>query len=461
MSPTTKMLPSLPALDSVRSSRKGLMTRHWDWDVSWEFIQHPVVIAAVHAVLQVPLELRRNGSPAQHARDVVKQEPSLVADQGGIFAFKKEHQSVCGAGAAQRLQDLHAQPALDEFFQRRRPEVLEFFPRFFHGDVPGRTSVRAEAHAAQPGVLGETVQEAQEQFFAFGSVFPFRSGLLLCLESHGMQDGVKLFQGNGGGQFFRREAQRDGVSPCSGVRFVQEKFVVGVETPHHGILRIRGFRIGVRSGEEGVFKIPPPLPVHGAFPVQGKQGFAARQLLRRGVNHAEAADAQLKGAGGGNLGKKAVNGAEVEARQVLHQDVQQMPETLLVQVFRLPCLRCSGPDAGFPGVPLMTVQSCSFRRCAPSSSVAPRAQVRQDAVLEFPCRLPGEGDGDEPFGVAAVVQSQQPQEAQGKLVGFFPFRRMRRSACWSGRTSQKGRWGGEVEAQQVLQAFTPGRPSGP
>lgn len=33
--------------------------------------------------------------------------------------------------------------------------------------------------------------------------FPSGRGRLLCLESHGMQDGVKLFQGNGGGQFFR------------------------------------------------------------------------------------------------------------------------------------------------------------------------------------------------------------------------------------------------------------------
>ncbi len=184
-----------------------------------EFIQHPMVIAAVHAVLQVSLELRRDGSPAQHARDVVKQEPSLLRTREEYLPSKGASvRAWRGCGAA--LQDLHAQPALDEFFQRRDQKSLNFFPRLFHGDVPGRTSVRAEAHAAQPGVLGETVQEAQEQFFAFGAVFPFRSRRLLCLESHGMQDGVKLFQGERGRQFFRREAQRDDrVSPCSGVRF--------------------------------------------------------------------------------------------------------------------------------------------------------------------------------------------------------------------------------------------------
>ena len=67
-----------------------------------------MVVTAVHAVLQVPFEFRRNGAPSQHARNVVEQEPPPVADQGGVFVLKQEHQSVRGAGAAQYLQRLHA-----------------------------------------------------------------------------------------------------------------------------------------------------------------------------------------------------------------------------------------------------------------------------------------------------------------------------------------------------------------
>ena len=281
-----------------------------------------MVVTAVHAVLQIPFKFRRNGAPSQHARNVVEQESPPVADQGGVFALKQEHQSVRGACAAQRVQGFHAQPALDEFFQSRRPEIPEFFPRLFHGNGPGGTSLCAEAHAAQPGVLGKSVQEAQEQFFVFYAVFPFRRRSLLNLENQGMQYGVKLFQGNGRRQLLQCEAQRDGVSPHPGIRHIQKKFVIGVQAAHHGILRVRGFRVRICPGKESVLKVLPSLPVYGAFPVQGEQGFTARQFLRRGVNHAEAADSQFKGAGGGNLGKQAVNGAEVEPRQILHQNVQ-------------------------------------------------------------------------------------------------------------------------------------------
>ena len=281
-----------------------------------------MVVTAVHAVLQIPFKFRRNGAPSQHARNVVEQEPPPVADQGGVFALKQEHQSVRGACAAQRVQGFHAQPALDEFFQSRRPEIPEFFPRLFHGNSPGGTTLCTEAHAAQPGVLGKSVQEAQEQFFVFYAVFPFRRRSLLNLENQGMKDGIKLFQRDGRRQLLRCEAQRDGVSPHPGIRHIQKKFVIGAQAAHHGFLRVCGFRVRIRPGKESVFKILPSLPVYGAFPVQGEQGFTARQFLRRGVNHAEAADSQFKGAGGGNLGKQAVNGAEVEPRQILHQNVQ-------------------------------------------------------------------------------------------------------------------------------------------
>ena len=123
--------------------------------------------------------------------------------------------------------------------------------------------------------------------------------------------------------------------------------MVGVEPAGHGVFRVRGFSVGVRSGKEGVFKALLLFRVQGTFPVQGEQGFPAGKFFRSGVYHAESADSQFKGAGRGNLSEQAVNGAEVEAGELLDEQPEHVPETFLAKVFLLPGLRGLRPEPRF------------------------------------------------------------------------------------------------------------------
>ncbi len=112
-------------------------------------------------------KFRRNGAPSQHARNVVEQEPPLLRTREEYLPSNRSI-SPCVARVRRSVCRASMRSQLWMSFSRAGVQKSRIFPQcLFHGNGPGGTSLCAEANAAQPGVLGKSVQEAQEQFFVF------------------------------------------------------------------------------------------------------------------------------------------------------------------------------------------------------------------------------------------------------------------------------------------------------